>query len=135
MTEREAVYMDDHAEDINVCERCEMLEGIIIARNKQISKLLNLNLYREEIYLTALQVYGEETQITMVFEEMAELQKELCKYLRSSSPRNIEIVSHIAEEIADVEIMLEQMKLLFEITDAVERFKIVKVDRLRYRLK
>lgn len=90
---------------------------------------------REKVYMAALETYGEEAQITIMFEEMSELQKELCKYLRSAYPRNIEIVAHIAEEIADVEIMLEQMKLLFEIDNAVEKFKSVKVERLKERLK
>ncbi len=91
---------------------------------------------REELYMAALNYYGGELQINMVFEEMAELQKELCKYLRKKDTRNkIELIPSIAEEIADVEIMLEQMKLLFEIENAVEKFKTMKVDRLRERLK
>lgn len=56
----------------------------------------------------ALDTYGSWAQVMMVFEEMSELQKELCKYLRGRGS-----FEHIAEEIADVEIMLEQMKLLF----------------------
>lgn len=56
----------------------------------------------------ALDTYGSALQIVVMMEEMSELQKELCKYLRGKySP------SSIAEEIADVEIMLEQMKMWF----------------------
>ena len=85
---------------------------------------------REKVYMAALETYGEEAQIIMVFEEKAELQKELCKYLRGE--RNI---TNIAEEIADVEITLEQMKLLFEIDGLVDDFKSIKIDRLKERLK
>jgi len=83
----------------------------------------------KEICKQALDIYGKEAQICMVFEEMAELQKELCKYLRGS-----EIVGNITEEIADVEIMLEQMRLLFDIEKEVEEMKEYKLKRLAERL-
>lgn len=77
----------------------------------------------------ALNTYGAEPQITMVFEEMAELQKELCKYLRGKDN-----VNEIAEEIADTEIMLEQMKILFGIRYKVEGHKTQKLERLEQRM-
>lgn len=72
---------------------------------------------------------GAEAQICMVFEEMAELQKELCKSLRRKENK-----SEIAEEIADVEIMLEQMKILFDIEEGVKKHKEFKTSRLKDRL-
>lgn len=81
------------------------------------------------VYRQALETYGEKSQITMVFEEMAELQKELCKHLRGKT--NIE---NIADEIADVEIMFEQMKLHFDIGTSVENIKGYKIYRLMQRL-
>ena len=82
-----------------------------------------------EVLQRALDTYGSAQQIAMVFEEMSELQKELCKYLRGKySPANI------AEEIADVEIMLEQMKMLFCCTDDVRNERRRKVERLKDRL-
>jgi translation initiation factor 2 alpha subunit (eIF-2alpha) len=81
----------------------------------------------KEIYRQAIDKWG---QITMVFEEMAELQKELCKSLRGKENR-----IEIAEEMADVEIMLEQMKILFGIEEGVERHKTLKLQRLEGRLK
>lgn len=77
-----------------------------------------------EIYKQALDRWGEK-QIIMVFEEMAELQKELCKSLRGRNN-----LTEIAEEIADVEIMLEQMKIYFNIADGVEKHKKLKLERL-----
>ena len=62
-------------------------------------------------------------------EEMSELQKELCKDLRGRGS-----FEHIAEEIADVEIMLEQMKMLFGCTDDVRDWRRRKVERLKERL-
>lgn len=109
---------------------------------KELSKLQGVNQMEDkekdmvkEVYLIASDVYGEDAQIAMVFEKMAELQKELCKYIRSTDPFDTwEIKIKIAEEISDVEIMLEQIKLLFEIGDAVDKNKVIKVNRLKERL-
>lgn len=77
----------------------------------------------------ALDTYGSALQIVVMMEEMSELQKELCKYLRGKySP------SSIAEEIADVEIMLEQMEMLFCCADDVSAVRRRKVERLKERL-
>ena len=72
---------------------------------------------------------SRDAQITMVFEEMAELQKELCKHARGSDNK-----AHIAEEIADCLIMLEQMQILFDIRDDVNKFTMVKLERLKERI-
>lgn len=57
------------------------------------------------------------------------LKKELCKCLRGETN-----IGHIAEEIADVEIMLGQMKLLFDIEEMVESYKRHKLARLGERI-
>ena len=82
-----------------------------------------------EVLQRALDTYGSALQIVVMMEEMSELQKELCKYLRGKySPASI------AEEIADVEIMIEQMKMLFCCTDDVRNERRRKVVRLKGRL-
>ena len=40
---------------------------------------------REDIYNLALEKYGPTSQLFMVFEEMSELQKELCKAVRGKA--------------------------------------------------
>ena len=88
-----------------------------------------VDLDREKgVYKEALDKWGA-AQIIILFEEMAELQKELTKYLRGKENR-----IEIAEEIADVEIMLAQMKILFGIEEGVERYKKLKIQRLQERL-
>lgn len=87
-------------------------------------------LSKSELYEKAIDKWGAEAQITMVFEEMAELQKELCKALRGGTNS-----TNIAEEIADVKIMLEQMEQYFEVETQVEKFKEYKLARLEERLK
>lgn len=87
----------------------------------------------DEICRAALEAFGAEAQITMVFEEMAELQDVLCKFLRGRVDASTS--THIAEEIADVEIMLRQMKMLFDCTGQVDGFRWYKLERLAGRIK
>lgn len=77
----------------------------------------------------AIEHYGVNSQINMLFEEMSELQKELCKHLRGQTD-----VKHIAEEIADVEIMLAQIKCIFKCSCEVRNWQKQKVNRLSDRL-
>ena len=60
----------------------------------------------------------------MVIEEMSELTKELCKELRSRG--NVE---NIADELADVEITLAQLKMIYSIHDLVAEHKDFKLNR------
>lgn len=90
----------------------------------------DINKTREnEILLSALTKWGAGMQTVMVFEEMAELQKELCKSLRGKDNRG-----YIAEEIADVRIMLDQMEILHDCTEDVDTWRKVKLARLEKRL-
>ena len=68
----------------------------------------------------------------MVFEEMAELQDVLCKFLRGRVDGDT--LANIAEEIADVGIMLDQMAIEFKVEDAVAEQRVYKVQRLRNRI-
>lgn len=86
----------------------------------------------KKILEKAMDTYGSQAQITMVFEEMSELQKELCKFLRGKDDGKT--IANIAEGIADVEIMLDQMKLLFGIGDDVADYREDKILRLKRRL-
>ena len=84
---------------------------------------------RKELYTKLLNLYGEK-QIVIAIEELSELQKELCKALRYNY--NYE---NIVEEIADVEIMLEQIKICFEISEEeIEEMKKLKIKRTKERL-
>lgn len=81
------------------------------------------------IFEQAIKTYGEEAQVKMVLEEVAELQKEICKLWRGRD--NIQA---IAEEVADVGIMLDQLKLILDITEDVQQFREKKITRLKERL-
>lgn len=86
--------------------------------------------YGKEICKKALETFGAESQITMMFEEMAELQKELCKNRRGAYNKIA-----ISEEIADVAIMLNQMCILFDCGDLVKIYIDEKLERLESRMK
>ena len=83
----------------------------------------------QPIYEAALNKWGKENQTRMMFEEMAELQKELCKEARGEDNTDA-----IAEEIADVKIMLEQMIILHNCKDMVGMQMERKLQRLKERL-
>ena len=82
------------------------------------------------VFTAAIEEYGAYAQSLMLLEEMAELQKEICKHWRGSD--NAE---QIAEEVADVEIMLAQIKMMFDIADEAARYRKDKVARLWKRLR
>jgi NTP pyrophosphatase (non-canonical NTP hydrolase) len=87
----------------------------------------------KEIFKAALEHFGAESQTLMCFEEMSELQKELCKNARGKCNTML-----IAEEIADVQIMLEQMILLHNCqseVDAVRKFKVLRLEQKLKKLK
>lgn len=93
---------------------------------------------REEIFNLAIKTYGKLHQISKASEECSELsadiQKLLQLFLIPGSKNEIEeskIRTKIEEEIADVEITIEQLKIILEAKKAVERFHKVKLARLK----
>ena len=77
-----------------------------------------------QLYQDAIDFFGDLSQKVMVIEEMSELTKELCKELRNRGN-----VDHIAEELADVEITLAQIKLIYGIDELVQHHKEFKLNR------
>lgn len=83
-----------------------------------------------QVILHAIRVYGKRNQTIVAIEEMSELTKELVKQLRGNSNK-----ASITEEIADVEIMLCQMKIIYQIKDEdLEKYRVMKLDRLKNKL-
>lgn len=67
---------------------------------------------QRSIMAEIISYYGHESQKMMLLEEMAELQKEICKDMRYDPD-----LEAITEEMADVMIMLEQIQILHKITN------------------
>ena len=73
--------------------------------------------------------WGIKAQLDVAIEELSELIKEICKFKRGFENRE-----HLAEEVADVEIMCEQLRFIFDFDDEVDNFKNLKLKRLEERL-
>lgn len=80
---------------------------------------------RVAVYDRAIFKYGMENQVVVAIEEMSEVQKELCKFLRGKGDPE-----HLAEEIADAFITLEQMEYFHGLTTLVTRKMDEKMRRL-----
>lgn len=97
----------------------------------------------KEIMQCAIAHYGAKSQIDMAIEEMSELTKALLKHRRAEAvtPLKVEHLtavsnarSNMIEEIADVEIMIEQLKIMFHCEEKVQEWKDKKIARLQKRL-
>lgn len=85
---------------------------------------------RKKVYTDALIAYGDRAQMIVAVEELAECQQAVCKILRGGEDFN-----HLAEEVADATIMLEQLRQMFGINDRVCAYMDAKVRRLDQRLR
>ncbi len=78
---------------------------------------------------TAINLFGVDNQLNVAIEEMSELTKEICKTKRGFHNEN-----EIADEIADVYIMLEQLKLIYHNDIEVKERIDFKISRLNSRI-
>jgi len=66
----------------------------------------------KEKQLAIIQHYGVDKQLDLLIEECAELIKAICKFKRSDHPAlEVLLNNNLIEEIADVENIIEQIKL------------------------
>lgn len=86
---------------------------------------------REQILNAAINTWGQNAQLDMMVEEMSELAKAICKYKRGAQIPRV-LVEQIREEMADVQIVLDQLKIMF---GKVEGIETEKLERLKGRIK
>lgn len=85
--------------------------------------------YREDL-LNNLKIRGGKTQIIKTCEEMSELQTALLHYCNGKDS-----VNHVTEEIADVLVMIEQLKIIFNVSEKdVEEIMEYKILREKARI-
>ena len=84
---------------------------------------------RKKVYVQAIEQWGAEAQLVIALEELNECGKEICKVLRGKGD-----MAHLAEEVADATIMLEQVRIMFNINDNVQREMERKILRLEHRI-
>ena len=89
---------------------------------------------REDAYKMAIEKWGEKAQLEMAQEEATELALAVRKHIRKNDESSF---SNLVEEIADVEIMIEQIKLMhkdFGFQQMVDAQKAFKISRLLKRM-
>lgn len=133
---KNTLYAITKRDSFNV--RKETLEKISKALDIPVEQLIfdNSNIEQpnsnenSSILNKAIKTYGVNTQLDMCIEEMSELTKEICKHKRGKNNYD-----EIVEEMADVYIMMEQLKIMLNISpEDIELAKNIKLDRLRERL-
>lgn len=85
-----------------------------------------MNNTQRKICEDAIDTFGVQHQLIKAGEELAELGQQVLKAANGDVNKG-----HIAEEIADVEIMLEQLKIIFDRRVSVEAQVDYKLDRLQ----
>ena len=81
----------------------------------------------------AITTYGAPAQMDMAVEEMAELTKALCKIKRAQAGCEVTAaIGNVIEEMADVQIMLDQLRIIFH--RSTEEAEEAKLERLKNRL-
>ena len=111
------------------CEDCDLAHDInesIDAADMALAELKRLEreIKKDQVCLAALEEFGFENQMLKSIEELAELQRAIARAIVAPSDRD-----NIHEEIADVEIMLNQMRLIFDPTE-IDDWKDSKLERL-----
>lgn len=81
----------------------------------------------KEIFKKAIAIYGEQAQENQTIEECAEL-------IQAINHKHRGREHNIPEEIADVEIMLEQLKIINNCADEVGEIRRQKINRLYQRI-
>lgn len=102
---------------------------------------------REKILFTAINEYGVDSQICQFHEEVGELMQAINKVRRNGGIRQEGILKpgpnssikyaksyfDLCSEVADVQIMLDQLKMMLDI-EAISLAEVRKVERLKERL-
>lgn len=89
----------------------------------------------ERIMQQAIEIYGVQARCDVAIEEMAELTKAIMKIRRVADDygKTQAALDNLLEEIADVDIMVEQMKIMWG-QKQVEEYRRRKLERLAKRL-
>lgn len=78
-----------------------------------------------EVFKEAIVEFGPEPQLFMLFEEMGELMQAISK-----NHRGRDNLDNVAEEITDLQIMLDEAKVLFNVELACDVLRVKKIENL-----
>lgn len=90
---------------------------------RKVKRLSKDNITPIQVFEKAINTFGETPQKIVAMEEMGELIQAISKDLRGKE-HNVE------EEIADVEIMCKQLRMMYD-NDKVDQFVFDKIERLK----
>lgn len=85
----------------------------------------------ERLYDAAHNTWGLPVQLDMLLEECSELIYAICKMKRRKPARGGDPLGMLVEEMADVEIMLEQIAHILRLEHRIQIVKLEKLDRLQ----
>lgn len=83
---------------------------------------------------TIVETYGNDAQEDMAIEECSELIKAILKFRRSNA-KDSDLRDAVIDEIADVQIMLTQLGIIFNCVEEVNERIDFKIDRQMGRIK
>lgn len=81
---------------------------------------------RDKLYKDLEEQLGKENQLRMLQEEGSEMSSKVNKFLRGRCT-----LKELCSEISDVEILIEQIKSIYNCKDIVETEKMIKLVRTR----
>lgn len=125
-------YYEKHIDNCFPALRMDAADVIeeLLAENTKLKASLNWRNDMLDIYEQAVDAFGVDHQLWVFVGEVAELLDDVADYKRGRCT-----VDDIAEEIADVEIMLEQLKVIYQCHGAVKYWHESKLKRLAKKLR
>ena len=106
------------------------LKNLEICKIKQLNTN-NMNTEEKKIVMIqAIEAYGFDSQLDQLTEELGELIVACNKFRRKAK----DCGNNLADEMADVEIMIEQIKFALNLGNQVELRKDYKLERLKNRI-
>ena len=82
----------------------------------------------------AIDFYGSSVQELKAMEELGELIRAVARARMCTVEETYTALENLAEEMADVEIMLEQLKIIHDNRDKVKKWRRIKLGWLRDRI-
>lgn len=82
----------------------------------------------------AIDFYGSSVQELKAIEELSELIRAIARARTCYVEERDTALENLAEEMADVEIMLEQLKIINNNRDKIKTWRSIKLGRLRARI-
>lgn len=88
----------------------------------------------EVILHNAIDFYGSSMQELKAMEELSELIQAIARARTCDDEERYTAFENLAEEMADVEIMLEQLKIIHNNRDWIKTWRRIKLGRLRTKM-